>query len=235
MADPVTITSVNQKIVSSVGSINLMKVLGWIFAIILLVAAGYYVYIIWYNKKIFKRKVTAFDIVGKNFEPVIRDLAKPVKIGTGGYEVLYLKKAKIYKIAYGGRVGRDTYYFFIMPDGYWYNSVLSAELQYIDKHGGMIPVVTTNPNIRGQYTSLEKQIDILHSNKQSIWEKYGGWIMGMGFVLISGVMLWLSYKEYSQSMSTFAGIVDKLGQLIDKINTLQGGSANNPTGLIQVK
>jgi hypothetical protein len=233
MVDTNTIVSdTNAKIIGSVSSVNLMKVLGWIFFIIIVIAICTYAYIIWNNKRIYKRKITAFDIVGINFVPAIRDVAKPVKIGSGGFEILYLKKLKIYKIAYGGKVGKDTYYFFIMPDGYWYNGMLSANIMAIDKNGGLIQVVTTNPTMRSQYTSLEKQIDILHEHKQSVWDKYGSWILSIGFVVISGVMLWLSYKEFRGTMDSLAGVVASVGDLVDKIATLQGGAT--PTGLVKV-
>jgi hypothetical protein len=235
MAADSIVTQTNAKITgyfSGVSGGGILRVLGWIFFIIIIVAACWYGYTVYRNKKIFNKKITVFDIVGINFVPAMRDVAKVVKIGSGGFEILYLKKLKIYRIAYGGKVGKDTYYFFILPDGYWYNGMLSAHMNTIDKNGGLIPVVTTNPTMRSQYTSLEKQIDALHSNKQSVWDKYGSWILSIGFVVISGVMLWLSYKEYAASMASLSGLVDKIGLLVDKVASLQGGGT--PTGLVKV-
>lgn len=211
-----------------------MQVIGWIIFIILIIAGGFYAYIIWKNKKIFRKKITAFDIVGVNFVPAARDLAKAVKIGSGGFEILYLKKLKVYKIAYGGRVGTDTYYFFILSDGYWYNGMLSANIMAIDKNGGLVQVMTTNPTMRSQYTSLEKQIDILHSNKLSVWDKYGSWILSIGFIIVSGMFLWLCYREFNTAMSSMSGLVGEIAKLIDKIAAMQGGTGT-PTGLIPIK
>jgi hypothetical protein len=231
MAPADIVTQTNQQIIGAFSGVNLMRIIGWGIFLIIIIAGGYYAYIVWKNKKVYNRNITAFDKVGIFFEPVIRDKAKPVKIGSGGFEILYLKKLKVYKIAYGGRVGRNTYYFYILPDGYWYNGMMSSNLMAIDKNGGLIQVVTTNPTMRSQYTSLEKQIDTLHKAKVGIWEKYGSWILAIGFVLIAGVMLWLNYKEYVTAMSSLAGLVDKIGLLIDKVNAMQG---NTPTGLIPV-
>ena len=74
------------------------------------------------------------------------------------------------------RVGKSDYYFFIMPDGYWYNAMLGSNMYTIDKQNGLIPIVTTNPTMRTQYTALEKQMDSLHQSKGKFWEKYGGWV-----------------------------------------------------------
>jgi len=232
MATAEIITQTNEKLMGIFTGVNVMQIIGWGFFIIILIAGGFYGYVIWNNRRIYKRKITAFDIIGINFNPAIRDVAKPVKIGSGGFEILYLKKLKTYKIAYGGRVGKDTYYFFIMPDGYWYNGMLSANLFMIDKLGGLIPVVTTNPMMRSQYTSLEKQIDTLHQQKQGFWDKYGSWMLGIGFVLIAGIMLWLNYQQFVKAMNSLTGIASSLSNLADRIATLQGGT--NPTGLVKV-
>ncbi len=233
MAGADIVAETNTKVIGMFSNINLLRILGWFFFVVVLIAIGYYAYYVWKDRRVFTKIVTAFDIVGINFVPGIRDKAKPVKIGSGGFEILYLKKLKVYKIAYGGKVGKNNYYFFILSDGYWYNGMLSADIKAIDKNGGLIQVVTTNPTMRSQYTSLEKQIDILHDKKQSVWDKYGSWILSIGFVVIAGVMLWLNYKEYYASMQALSGVVDKIGLLLDKIQVLQGGSSS--TGLIPIQ
>lgn len=234
MVDTSTIISdTNSKIFGSFSGASVLNIVGWCILAVIVIGGCIWGYIIWNNRRVFCKKITVFDIVGINFVPASRDVAKVVKIGSGGFEILYLKKLKTYRIAYGGKVGKDTYYFFILPDGYWYNGMLSANMMMIDKMGGLVSVVTTNPAMRSQYTSLEKQIDTLHANKVSFMEKYGAWIMGIAFVLVAGVMLYLSYREYASTMASLSGLVDKIGGLVDKIVSLQG--ATKPaTGLVKV-
>lgn len=228
------VAATNQKLISGITNLNLMNILGWGLFLVIIIGGSVYGYIIWRNRRIFNKKITVFDIVGINFVPSLRDVAKTVKIGTGGFEILFLKKLKIFRIAYGGKVGKDTYYFFILPDGYWFNGMLSADMMMINKNGGLIPVVTTNPTMRSQYTSLEKQIDSLQQSKATFMEKYGAWVMGIAFVMIAGVFLWLNYREFSQVSGSMSGLVDKIANLVDKVAALQGGSANN-NGLIPLK
>jgi len=237
MAD--AITAVNQKIMgvfTGAGSINWMSILGWIFFVIILVAAGFAGYMWYKNKRIFNKKCTILEIVGVNYVPVMTDMAKVVKIGTGGFEILFFKKLKIYRIGYGGRVGKSDYYFFIGKDGYWYNGMLSADIHAIDKNKGLIPIVTTNPAMRSQYTSLEKQIDVLHSEKKGFMEKYG---MGAGFVIVIGVFFLLIAKELSPVMGQMASISEKQGYLVQHLDTiisnLNIGAQNISTGLVPVR
>jgi hypothetical protein len=227
-----SVTAVNDQIVNSLVNINWGQIGFYIALGTLLIGACIWAMTAQKNKKVYNKVVTAFEIVNGFWQPVIRDKAKSVKLGSGGFEILYLKKAKTWKIAYGGRVGKDTYYFFIMPDGYWYNGMLSANLSYLDKNKGLIEITTTNPLMRGQYTSLEKQVESLHGNKTSVWDKYGSWILGISFVMIAGVMLWLCFREFSGAMGQLNGFNANMNTMLERVNTLisNTNSINTNTG-----
>ena len=231
------ISDINQKIVGTFTGVNsstILTVIGWVVFGILIIGGGWWISVYYKNKKVFNKKITAFEIVGETFDPCIRDFAKVVKLGKGGFEILYLKKLKTHKIAYGGRVGRNNYYFYIMPDGYWYNGKMTANISQIDANGGLIPVVTTNPLMRGQYTALEKQIDSLHGDKKTFWDKYGNFVMSIAFKLISGVLLWLMFKEYHQALGQLSNYHSQMGEILEKLANLAGNiQVNQPnSGLI---
>lgn len=204
--------------VTNISSSGMITFFGWVLFFIILLGGGFFAYITWKNKRQFSKNITAFEIINGYWQPALKDVAKVVKIGTGGFEVLYLKKAKSYRVAYGGRVGKDTYYFFIMPDGYWYNGMFSGDLKALKKDGGLITVVTTNANMRANYTALEKQIETLHSEKKNWLKENAVTLIAAGFVIILGVIAWFIYKDMSNAMTTFGTVTDKLGLLVDKIN-----------------
>lgn len=235
MADVVSNT--NAQIVGQFANINWMTILAYGFAALLLIGGCIGVWLYYRDKKVFNKKVTVFEIVGGYYQPAFSDKAKVVKIGTGGFEILFLKKAKTWKIGYGGRVGTDKYYFFIAKDGYWYNGMLGGEITY--KEGNTyIPIVTTNPAMRSQYTSLEKQIDSLHAEKKSFMDKYGGWVFGIIFILISGVLLWLMFREFSSAMGALNNYLNQMATLTDKINQLMTNAEiarAGGTGLLPVR
>jgi uncharacterized membrane protein len=221
------VTEINQKIIGSITNIPWVKVGGWILAFVVAIGGGFLLYNYYKNKKVFNKEATILEVVGVHYVPTAKDLMKVVKIGTGGFEILYLKKLKIYKIAYGGRVGKNSYYFFIGPDGYWYNGMFSSDINYIDEQGGLVPIVTTNPLMRAQYTSLEKQVDILHSAKKTFMQEYGMWVLGAGFITIIGVFAWLIFREMSPIMGAVSGtantqaiITDKLTILVERLNEI---------------
>lgn len=224
------ISSTNSKLISSFSGVNVMNVIGWIVFILIALGAVFGVYLWDKNRKTYTRKITAFRNINNEYVPSIRDRARLTKIGSGGFEILYLKKLKTWKIGYGGEIGKIDYYFFIGSDGYWYPARLSANMYLLDKEKGYIPVVTTNPTMRSQYTSLEKQIDDLHKDKPKFWDKYGNWVMSIAFVLIAGVMLWLIAGEIGKTSSALKGVADQMAILTERLTTLTGNVAYNQTG-----
>jgi len=235
MAATDIISSTNSKIFGAFNGINLLKVAGWILFAIIFIGGAIFIYMSWRNKKVFNKNIKLLELVGDYYQPALDDKAKIVKMGSGGFEILYLKKLKTWKVAYGGRVGLHTYYFFKSPDGYWYNSMFYGKIEEIAKHGGLIPVVTANPLMRGQYTALEKQIDALHSDKKSFMDKYGTWVLAISFVVIAGFMLYLCYKEFVTAMSGLSASIKFEGDILDKLNNLTANiQALTPSGLIPV-
>lgn len=231
------ITDINQGLMDKItGFLSSGKIITGIGYLVLgVLVIGVCGYLAWYfiDRKKFSRQITAFEIVGDIYTPTIRDKAKINKLGKGGFEILYLKKLKTWKLAYGGRVGRNAYYFFIDPIGYWYNGALSASINYIDKFKGLIPVITTNPTMRAQYTALEKHIDSLHEQKKSFWDKYGQWVIAGTYIAIIGIFSWLSFREIGQFLGSGSALADKMTALAEQMNRLAVNLNNaQPSGLV---
>jgi hypothetical protein len=211
------------------GSVIMNGIEWLLFGIIVIAAAGGWFWWYW-NKKQFNKNILVNEVVGQYYEPTGKDVAKLVKLGSGGFEVLYLKKFKVYRISYGGRMGKRTYEFYIGKDGYWYNGLKSANIQYIEKEKGLVPIIVTNPTMRAQYTALEKQIDTLHGDKKNWLKENAIMLIGIGFVLVLGVIAWQIYKDFSAVANAMSGITDKQAILMDKINTLITNSQNIGSG-----
>ncbi len=224
---------VNQKIAGAFSGVStslILNIVGWVIVIVLLVAGGWWAYKHYKDKKIYNKRITAFELINGYWQATGRDVGKVVKLGKGGFEILYLKKLKTWKIAYGGRVGKLDYYFFIMPDGYWYNGMLNGDLSYMDKNGGLVQVTTTNPSMRGQYTSLEKQIDSLGGEKENWWDKNKSWVFSVAFVLVAGLFLWLIFKEFSSAMGQLSTYHKQMAEILKQVNNLASNTGSS-TGL----
>ena len=232
-----TLEETNAKIVGSItGLISksaFINAIGWlVLGIVVIFVCGGLAW--WYfDRKKYNKKIISNSIIHGYFYPTYKDIAKSVKLGSGGFEVLYLKKLKSWKLAHGARSGINEYTFYILPDGYWFPGQISAKVYYIDKFKGMLPVITTNPTMRSQYTSLEKQIDSLHGHKQGFWDKYGNWIMSGTFIAIIGIFCWLSFREISQFLGAGSALADRMTALADAMNKLAVNLNNaQPSGLV---
>lgn len=219
------INSINQGIVNSVTGIKASAILtfiGWVvFALIIIGVSGWAAYY-YYNRKTYNKTIIIHELINGTYQETGRDRARSVKLGSGGFEVLHLQKRKIYRIGYGSRMGRNVYNFYIMPDGYWYNGILSGK---INSAGG-VEIISTNPNARAQYTALEKYVDGLYSEKKGFWDKYGNWVLSLAFIVIIGVFAWLIFREISPIMNQFPVLIDKMSELVDKVNKLLVASSS---------
>jgi len=98
----------------------------WILLVIFLVSFTIAIlFYVVFQFRTFNRKIIVFEnISGQGFQPVLKDRARLISLGDGGEEILFLKKKKVYRTAYGRKMGKNTYWFAIGQDGYWYNVVL---------------------------------------------------------------------------------------------------------------
>ena len=141
----------------------------WIFIITFLISivAGAILWYI-YNKKVYKKKIVVFENNGEGYVPTFRDVARVVKLGKGGEEVLYLKKKKVFRTAYGRQMGKDTYWFAVGPDGYWYNVILGD----LDAKMGMLDIEPIERDMRYAYVELNRSLRDEYE-KKNFMEKYG--------------------------------------------------------------
>lgn len=235
----VDLQNINSKIVGGITGIftksSFIRGIGYLLlALIGLGGVAWYA-ITRFEKKKFNRIIKVHEIINGYFVHTYSDIAKPVKLGKGGFEIIYLKKLKTWKLAHGARSGKNEYNFYVLGDNYWYPGLVSADLGYIDKNKGLIQVIATNPTMRSQYTSLEKQIDSLHDAKKGFWDKYGQWVMTGAFIGIIGIFSWLSFREISQFLGAGSALADRMTALADAMNRLAVNLNNaEPSGLVPV-
>lgn len=145
--------------------------------------------VVWliYQSRIYKKKIIVFEnISGQGYQRTIKDKARIVKIGDGGEELLYLRKLKVYRTAYGRKMGKNTYWFAIGQDGYWYNILLGD----LDAKMGMLDVEPIDRDMRMMHVAIRKNIQDRY-RKESFMQKYGTFVLHSMFLLIMIIAIWL--------------------------------------------
>lgn len=180
----------------------------------------------------YNRKIVIFqNIAGKGLEAVGKDVAMEVKIGQGGESVLWLKKNKVYRNAYGKRMSKNAYWFAISEDGYWYNFTLGD----LDSHLKEVGIKPTSANMRYQYVALQQTIQKRYE-KGKFWEKYGGLVAFTGLIVITGVMWWLLLDKgidanaaSARAIAAAGDVMEEAKRVIGALDSLKGTGAFVPT------
>jgi len=187
-----------------------VTIFGIIFIILLIC-----IFAIWFffQKKIYNKKIIVFENVsGQGYQPTIRDKARTIKVGDGGEELLFLKKIKVYRTAYGRKMGRNTYWFTIGQDGYWYNTVLGD----LDAKMGMLDIEPIDRDMRYMHVAIRKNIQDRY-RKTNFMEKYGTMIMSGIFLLVMIVAIWLLMSKAGDLIMTATNTVEAAGPLSESL------------------
>lgn len=176
----------------------------------------------------YNKKITIFEnLAGKGYVPTGTDKAMVVKVGDGGEEILFLKKRKLYRTAYGKKIGKNHYAFVIGSDGYWYNSEFGDFDSEMEKLGWK----PTDRDLRYMHVAIRRNIKDRYE-KTTFLQKYGGLIAYISLIAITGIMMWLLFDKFLDITSASNQAVESAKQVLESTqqilsandNILSGGS-----------
>jgi len=198
-----------------------------IFGSILLILIGVAIVIwLYYMKKLYSKKIVVYEnISGQGFQPVFYDTARVIKIGDGGEEIMWLKKKKVYRTAYGRKMGKDTYWFAVGQDGYWYNCVLGD----LDAKMGMLDIEPIDRDMRYMHVAIRKNIATRY-RKIKFMEKYGGMVFSAIFLLIMILGIWFLLDQMSENASIINEGVKIMKDVMELNRQVLSGLDNVCTG-----
>jgi len=205
-----------------------IMILASLFFFFLFIAIGIYIIYVFrtYNKKI----VVFENVSGQGFQPIYKDRARLINIGDGGEELLYLMKKKVYRTAYGRKMGKNTYWFAIGQDGYWYNCVLGD----VDAKMGMLDIEPIDRDMRYMHVAVRRNITERY-RKVKFMEKYGTIVLSAIFLLIMIGGIWFLLDKLAETANANAGaikssqaVLDATKQVLSSLENVCGGSGIKP-------
>jgi hypothetical protein len=149
------------------------SILEWILAIGILIFAIAVCVIVWYYKYYYNLFISIKQKSGNQWITTIQDKARRIKMGRSGLTLIYLRKAKVYRLLYKNMIAPKHYVFYRGDDGYDYPGYEGGDL--LDEN--FTKVVTTHPLMRSQYTALEYPLNSQYARDKTWMEKYGGLAM----------------------------------------------------------
>ena len=204
---------------------GVISILLAIFVVAIAIGVLYYM---WNTYRIYNKKIIVFEnIAGQGFQPVFKDRARLIKLGDGGEELLFLLKKKVFRGAYGRKMGKNEYWFAIGQDGYWYNCVLGD----LDAKMGMLDIEPIDRDMRYMHVAVRKNTQERY-RKVKFMEKYGTIVMSGMFVLIMIVGIYFLLDKMGDIASTVNKGIEssvKVQETTNKIlssldNIVRGGS-----------
>ena len=206
---------------------NLVGIFAWfIVFLIVLGVAGFITYWFVIGSK-YNKKITIFEnIAGQGYVPNGHDKAMIVKIGDGGEEVLRWKKRKVYRTAYGQKIGKNHYAFARGSDGYDYNITfgdLDEELRKL----GIKPV---DRDMRYMHVAIRRNIKDRYE-RITFLQKYGGLLAYTGLIAVTGVMMWLLFDKFldigssvNAAIQAAEQVTHETARLLAGLDSIRGGS-----------
>lgn len=178
------------------GTLLILIIAGLVF----LIAVGIVVFSIVMFRKNKIRVIVFENLGGGGYRKAFEDRARVIKIGDSGEEVLFLRKKKVYRTAYGRKMSNNTYWFAIGQDGYWYNITLGD----LDAKKGMLDIEPIDRDMRYMHVAIRKNTEARY-RKQKFMEKYGT-------IVINGIFLIIMVIGIIWALSKMGDVADKFIQ-----------------------
>lgn len=199
----------------SISPVNFSNAFGgtWTYVLIALLVFMSIALLLWLymtNKK-YKYKIVLFEnIGGQGYKVALKDRARIIKVGDGGEEILYLRKQKTFKAAYGRKMGKNTYWFAVGQDGYWYNFLLGD----LDAKMNMLDIEPIDRDMRYMHVAIRKNIQERY-RRETFMQKYGTIMINGIFLIIMIIALWLLIDQIGELIGQATSAVEAAGKMID--------------------
>lgn len=217
-----------EEIISGLGGMlpdfsGLASYIGLIIGIVIL---GLFlaVFAIWLINFIkFNKKIVVFRKVGNAIVPTLRDKAQFARVGNAGDYWCQLRKFK--KILPRPRIQmeKNTFWYYERDDGEWIN----FSLKDFDSEMKKVGCYYVDEDMRLQRLGIQKNLRE-RFQKVTFWQRYGGMIISILFVLIVAISFIALFKSMEGAWTTagdMAGAVKEMAIEVRNLRIASGSGA----------
>lgn len=183
-------------------------------ALLFLSLAGFVTYRITQRLK-FNQKIVLHRKVGGIIRKVATYKAMFERVGNAGDYWCVLRNPK--KILPKPRIeiDKNEYWFYQREDGEWIN----FEFADIDKTMKLAKVRYDDEDMRLQRLGIQKNLD-QRFQKVTFWQKYGGMIMSLIFVLVTAIMYIVLFKTMGDSWTQAGQMAEAVKEMANQVQIL---------------
>ena len=207
-----------------------------IFFVLLITGIITFVY---YSKKAknqqFRYKIHIFKDIAGEIQPIEDDLAKEVFVPDTNVGLYYLLKKKIYIARPTRAMGKDAFWYKILPNGEWVNfdlkNIKSGKGKDEDKT--LAGADYDHRDTRYAYINLKEIIKRNYRDKSVKWWKEYAPIIS--FIIISFVFVlgcWILLAKIGKLIETSSGLVESMKAIPDVCSNFYQGTQNINSGVV---
>lgn len=202
-----------------------------VFVVVLLIIGAIGFFII--QNRRYNRNITDIEYIpGVGSRVINRDKAMLVKVGDHGEELLRLRRKiggkTMFRNAYGQRLDAKTYLFARSKNGDMHNVIMGD----VDATLRSINIEPTSAAMKLQASGIRKNIKAEFEKKESWLKQNAALLLGIGFVVIILVFMWLLADKYltigttaNKSMEISSGVLDRISELLGKMDNICAGGS----------
>lgn len=164
----------------------------------------------------FNKKVKLFRRVGNEIVPVFTDRAKFERVGTAGDYWCKTKKLKKTLPRPRKQMAKNEFWFYEREDGEWINFTLGDFDNDMKKAGAYF----VDEDMRLQRLGIQKNLRD-RFQKVSFWQKYGGMIMNLVFLIVVTIMLVVLFKEMKDNWAVGREMAEAVRQMAVEVANLR--------------
>lgn len=197
----------------------------WIIGALLFIGlAVFLTYLFAMNLK-YNKKIVLFRKVGNKIIPVMVDKGTFERVGTAGDYWCRTKKMKKILPRPIIQMGRNEFWFYEREDGEWINIGLKDFDEQMKKAG----VYYVEEDMRLSRLGIQKNLRE-RFQKPSFWQKYGGLIMNVIFMLVMTVCLVILFKEMKDNWAVGKAMAEAVRDMAQQVENMgrRIGSGTQP-------
>jgi len=196
---------------------GLMSIIIWVCVALLVAGGVIYGYYRWSLNKNYNKKIKVFTKVGNEIVPIMDLKGAFTRVGNAG-DFWLTVKGGIKKTLPRPRkqMANNEYWYLIREDGEWVNFSLRDFDDDMKKTGAYF----VDEDMRLQRLGIQKNLDN-RFNKVSFWEKYGGMLMNLMYMVVTVVLLVVLFKEMKDNWSAGHEMAVAVKEMAEQVSNMR--------------
>lgn len=164
----------------------------------------------------YNKKIKVFKKVGLQIIPVAEDKGWEERLEMAGDTWLRVRKSKKILPTPSIQMGKNEYWYYVREDGEWIN----FRLGNFDEQMRELGAYFVDMDMRLQRLGIRKNIQD-RFNKVTFWQKYGGMIMSVVYILVVTICLVILFRQMSGAWGGATQMAEAVKEMAQEVANMR--------------